>query len=404
MARSLLTVPLSLTVVAAALAWVVLGPAAAVAFIALAVLEIAMAADSSVPMAGIAGRLHSPARRLFLSLGIVAGVLTMRLLLPPAAVVVGSAEDPAATVGEAVFAPGAFAAHLQEVRPALAAFGAAFIWLVFAEYLFNTDRASRKSWLGRLEARLAAVARPRVWSLVTAATGVALTSFLVAVTAEGRPTSVLLGQVVPVLVGGLAGIAAYLGSKRLARWALQGRPAAGSDTGSIGTGRDAWRIHLYASTVVFERGLVVFMLFEILDGVYSLSGSGVLGTDGLGALEQVAVGAGAIGVGAMFLARLTSHLDQAAGLRRLRYLKAGAAYVLGVLAVLLWTSLLVPVPGTLVAWFGTVVIGAALASSLPWRAWARRARATSADRSRTVALAAGERRSVTARRDGNGVS
>ena len=404
MARSLLTVPLSLTVVAAALAWVVLGPAAAVAFIALAVLEIAMAADSSVPMAGIAGRLHSPARRLFLSLGIVAGVLTMRLLLPPAAVVVGSAEDPAATVGEAVFAPGAFAAHLQEVRPALAAFGAAFIWLVFAEYLFNTDRASRKSWLGRLEARLAAVARPRVWSLVTAATGVALTSFLVAVTAEGRPTSVLLGQVVPVLVGGLAGIAAYLGSKRLARWALQGRPPAGSDTGSIGTGRDAWRIHLYASTVVFERGLVVFMLFEILDGVYSLSGSGVLGTDGLGALEQVAVGAGAIGVGAMFLARLTSHLDQAAGLRRLRYLKAGAAYVLGVLAVLLWTSLLVPVPGTLVAWFGTVVIGAALASSLPWRAWARRARATSADRSRTVALAAGERRSVTGRRDGNGVS
>jgi hypothetical protein len=368
MARSLLTVPLSLTVVAAALAWIVLGPAAALAFVALALLEIAMAADSSVPMAGIAGRLHSPARRLFLSLGIVAGVLAMRLMLPPVAVVVGSAEDPTATVGEAVFAPGAFAAHLQEVRPALAAFGAAFIWLVFAEYLFNTDRVARRSWLGRLEARLAAVARPRVWSLVTATAGVALTSVLVASAAAWEVT-----EVVPVVVGGVLGIGAYLGSKRLARRALHGGAAAGTDTDAVGTGRGAWRIHVYASTVVFERGLVVFMLFEILDGVYSLSGSGVLGADGLSALEQATVGAAAIGVGALFLARLTSRLDEAAGLKRLRHLKAGAAYVLGVLAVLLWTSLLVPIPGVLVGWFGTVVIGLALASSLPWRAWVRRA-------------------------------
>jgi hypothetical protein len=367
MARSLLTLPLLVTVAAAALAWAVLGPAAALAFGALALLEVAMAADSSVPMAGIAGRLHSPARRLFLSLGIVAGVLAMRLVLPPAAVVVGTAEDPAATIGEAVTAPGAFAAHLQEVRPGLAAFGAAFIWLVFAEFLFNTDRAERRSWLGSLEARLAAVARPRVWSLGTATAGVALTSVLVGSAATWRSDAVL-----PVVLGGIAGIAAYLGSKRVARWALHG--AAGTDTGSDVAERGSWRIHLFASTVVFERGLVVFMLFEILDGVYSLSGSGVLGADGLGALEQAAVGAAAIGVGALFLARLTSRLDQAAGLRRLRHLKAGAAYVLGVLAVLLWTSLLVPVPGVLVGWFGTVVIGLALTTSLPWRAWVRRSR------------------------------
>ncbi|QCR43431.1 hypothetical protein C1N91_07595 [Curtobacterium sp. SGAir0471] len=76
-------------------------------------------------MAGIAGRLHSPARRLFLSLGIVAGVLAMRLLLPPAAVAVGGATDPATAVDAAVFAPGSFSAHLAEVRPALAAFVAA---------------------------------------------------------------------------------------------------------------------------------------------------------------------------------------------------------------------------------------------------------------------------------------
>lgn len=384
--RSLLTVPLLLTVAAAAVAWFVLGPAAALAFVALALLEIAMAADSSVPMAGIAGRLHSPARRLFLSLGIVAGVLAMRLLLPPAAVAVGDATDPASSVGEAVFAPGSFSAHLAEVRPALAAFGAAFIWLVFAEYLFNTDRASRRSWLGRLEARLARVARPRVWSLVTAGTGVVLTAVLVGVDAGWAP-----GRLLPVVLGGVAGIGAYLLSKRAAAWALGGLPSSGtasSDTASVGTG-GAWRIHAYASTVVFERGLVVFMLFEILDGVYSLSGSGILGAgllggDGLGALEQAALAVVAIGVGAVFLARLTSRLDEAAGLQRLRYLKAGAAYVLGILAVLLWTSLLVPIPGGVVGWFGSVVIGLALATSLPWRAWWRRARRGFSGRTRAV--------------------
>jgi hypothetical protein len=364
--RSLLTLPLVLTLSAAAVAWVVLGPAAALAFAALALLEIAMAADSSVPMAGIAGRLHSPARRLFLSLGIVAGVLAMRLALPPAAVAVGGVTDPASAVDEAVFAPGSFTAHLAEVRPALAAFGAAFIWLVFAEYLFNTDRLSRRSWLGGLEARLARVARPRVWALVTAVAGVLVTTSLVGAEARWAVTTVL-----PVALGGVAGTGAYLGSKRVAAWSLRG--LGGTDTGSVATG-GSWRVHTYASTVVFERGLVVFMLFEILDGVYSLSGSGLLGGDGLGALEQATVAVAAIGVGAVFLARLTSRLDQSAGLQRLRYLKAGAAYVLGVLAVLLWTSLLVPVPGIVVAWFGSVVIGLALATSLPWRAWARRLR------------------------------
>lgn len=335
--RPLLTLPLVLTLSAAAVAWVVLGPAAALAFAALALLEIAMAADSAVPMAGIAGRLHSPARRLFLSLGIVASVLAMRLALPPAAVAVSGATDPASAVDAAVSAPGSFAAHLAEVRPALAAFGAAFIWLVFAEYLFNADRLSRRSWLGGLEARLARVARPRLWALVTATAGVLVTTSLVGAEDGWTATTVL-----PVVVGGTAGIGAYLVSKHVAAWSLRG--LRGTDTGSVTTA-GSWRVHGYASTVVFERGLVVFMLFEILDGVYSLSGSGVLGSDGLGALEQAAVGAAAIGVGAVFLARLTSRLDQAAGLKRLRYLKAGAAYVLGVLAVLLGRVCSSPCPG-----------------------------------------------------------
>jgi hypothetical protein len=35
--------------------------------------------------------------------------------------------------------------------------------------------------------------------------------------------------------------------------------------------------------------------------------------------------------------------------------------------VLLWASLVVPIPGAVVGWFGTAIIGAALLTSLPWR-------------------------------------
>ena len=337
--RNSLALPLALTVVAFPLAWWLVSPAAAFALIALVVLEIAMTADSSVPMAGIAARLHTPTRRLFLSVGLVAGVLVMRLLLPPAAVAVSQAESPAEAATEAVVQPALFAEHLGAARPGLAAFGAVFIWLVFTEYLFNVDRAPRPHpWLGRFEAAAARVTRPRVTALTTAMAGAAL------MTALAPP-----GDRVVVGVAGAVGVATYLGVRALGRFALRGEAT--------------WRLHVYAATVVFQRGLTVFMLFEILDGVYTLSSTDT----GLAYLEQAAVAVAGVGIGAVYLARLTARIDSSKGLARLRHLKAGAAYVLGVLAVLLWASLVVPIPGAVVGWFGTAIIGAALISSLPWR-------------------------------------
>ena len=90
--RSSLALPLLLLAVCVPVAWILLSPAAAAALTALALLEIAMAADTSVPMAGIAARIQHPARRLFLSVGLVLGVLAMRLLLPPTAVAVTQAD------------------------------------------------------------------------------------------------------------------------------------------------------------------------------------------------------------------------------------------------------------------------------------------------------------------------
>lgn len=339
--RSSLALPLLLLAVCVPVAWILLSPAAAAALTALALLEIAMAADTSVPMAGIAARIQHPARRLFLSVGLVLGVLAMRLLLPPTAVAVTQAESPADAAAEAVLQPGLFAAHLEAARPGIAAFGAVFIWLVFSEYLFNVERTSRRAWLGRVEAALARVRFPRAVAL-----GVGVAAAAASVVLAGPSVRVAIA------IGSATGIAAYLANKVVAAW-------------STHDGAAGWKLHLHAATVVFERGLTVFMLFEILDGSYTLSSTS--SSPGLNYLEEAAVAVVGVAIGAVFLARLTATVNAERGLKRLRYLKAGAAYVLGVLSVLLWASLAVPIPGGLAGWFGSVIIGLALLTSIPRR-------------------------------------
>ncbi|MEH0108893.1 DUF475 domain-containing protein [Tersicoccus sp. MR15.9] len=307
-----------------------------------------MVADSSVPMAGIAFRLRTPARKLFLSVGLIGVVLGMRLLLPPTAVAVNEDESLATAAREAVVQPDLFTAHLAAARPGLAAFGAAFIWLVFAEYLFNVDRARRKPWLSWPEAVLARVRHPRAASYLSA---LLLTAGMVLLSPAELMTAAALGGLIGIFVHGL--------SKAISV-AAQRNPH-----GPVS-------LHVHAVTVVFERAITVFMLFEIVDGSYTLAGSGGRGDTTL--LEQAAIAAGAVLVGAVFLTRLTAHVDATNGLKRLRYLKAGAAYLLGALSLMLALSLAVPIPGALAGWVGTGIIGASFLTSLPWRRLPRRIR------------------------------
>ena len=336
--RQIVIVPALLTAVAAVVAGLTLGPQVALALVILVTLEIVMAADSSVPMAGVASRIDSRARQLFLSLGLVVGVVTVRLLLPPLAVATDEGDAGGAMV-DAVVEPSEFAADLLEVRPAIAAFGAVFVWLVFAEYLFNTDRLTRRPWMGAPEAALARVKHPWAWSWATAAAGATTVALLVA--ADER---------LQVLAWSAAGGAAYGLSKAVAKWARRGS--------------GGFRLHAHAATVIVERALVIFLVFEILDGVSTLQSVTILPVPAV----QAMVAGAAVVIGAVFLAGLTSGVVSADGLSKLRHLKAGAAYVLGVLSLLLWASLVVAIPGAVAAWVGSAVILAALVSSLRPRA------------------------------------
>ncbi|MBS3179822.1 MULTISPECIES: DUF475 domain-containing protein [unclassified Pseudoclavibacter] len=335
-----LTVPVILTAVVTLVAWEVLGLQIAAAFLFLVVLETTMGVKSAVPMAGVATRIDERSRRIFLTFGLVVGELLGRLLLPEFAVAVEHAREGDTHLWnafiEVVTDPSAFASDLLHIRPAIAAYGAVFVWLVFAEYLFNTDRTSRGSWLGPAEARLARVRRPWLASISTAVIGATVGAFLV------PPHAALI-----IFACGAAGGATYALSKGIAAWARRG-------TG----GR---RVSVHAGTVIFERALVIFLMCEILDGVSVLQSVKAVPSPVL----QILIASAAVTVGAVLLALVTGRVVASDGLARHRHLKAGAAYCLGALSILLWASLIAPIPGIVASWVATVIILAALITSLP---------------------------------------
>ncbi|NLE78282.1 MAG: DUF475 domain-containing protein [Rhodococcus sp.] len=332
---SVASVPVALLAAGSAAAWWFGGWPAAAALITLAMLEIALAADSAVPMAGLAGRLHNVTRRFFLAVGLTLGVVAMRLGATPVAVATVNGERVGDSVTEIFGSSAAFGDHLDAARPALAGFGAVFVWLVFADYLMNVERKNRPLWIAPLEVSLYRLRRPRAVQLLSALVGV---NFSVAV----APADAQLG----VAAAGVAGIVVFYLVKLTARHCAPPNKGIG-------------RAIAHAATVIFERALIVFMMFEILDGAYTFTGP----TEGLSFWAKVAIAFAGIGIGAVFLSRLTSALDRAGAMAALRFLPAGVAYVLGVLALLLWISVVTLIPPVVTAWFGTAVIAAALVTS-----------------------------------------
>jgi hypothetical protein len=324
--RDVVGLPVGLAALGGAIAWLLDGPGAAAALVTLAAYEIALSVDNAVPMAGVAGRLHPRMRQVFLTAGLFLGVVVMRLFVPPVAVATAGGEDVAETAAAMVSDPSHYTAELADVRPGIAAFGGVFLWMVFTEYLFNCERKDRPLWIAPLERPFFRLARPRLVQFCTAA--VLAAAVIGWAAAEDRRT---------VAVAGALGIAGYAVVKAGAR-----------------------HVWTHALAVVAERALAVFLLLEILDDTYSFSDTGT----GLPAWERLVIAVAGVSIGAVFLVRLTRRLDSGEALKRYEHLPAGAAYVLGVLGVLLWVSLVASIPGLLAGWFGAVVIGTSLLTSL----------------------------------------
>lgn len=302
------------------------GVGAGLVALVLAAIELAFSFDNAVINARVVARLSPWWRGLFLSVGIVIAIFGVRALLPIAIVSLTAHLPLGAVLSLALRQPAVYGRELTAARPAITAFGGAFL-LVLALQFFMAEREVR--WIRVIERPLSRLAR---WWLPFAVTLVVIAGLATLPVNRHHGVS---------LAAGLAGLLAYGAVDGLVR--LLGRtfaaPVAGHRTG--------------------RAALATFLYLEVLDA--SLSFDGVIGAFAItGDVVLIAVG---LGIGAVWVRSLTVHMVRHSTLAAYRYLEHGAHYAITVLAATMLLGVVVEIPDALTGFLCLGLIAAAAVTS-----------------------------------------
>jgi uncharacterized protein len=330
----------------------VLGSPNDVAIVAiLGVLEISLSFDNAVVNATVLRRMDARWQRLFLTLGVVIAVFGMRLIFPLAVVAIAGHISPVSAVRLALDHPGQYAVRLKSAHPAIAAFGATFLFMIFADFMFESREVR---WLRPVEDALA-----RIGKLDNLSAVVALFALLTVSQTSAHD------HAAQVLVAGVAGLGTYLLVNALGSLAEADSSADDDDADLAGIHGDAAETEADLEVKVPARalakaGLFLFLYLEILDASFSFDG--VVGAFAIS--DRIFVIAAGLGIGAMYIRSLTVYLVRQGTLDEYVYLEHGAHYAIGALAVLLTVSITVDVPDVITGLIGVGFIGLALLSSI----------------------------------------
>ena len=304
-----------------------LGWAAGAVTLVLAAIELAFSFDNAIINAKVLMRLSPLWRTLFLSVGIIIAIFGVRALLP--LVIVGlTAQLPLGSVADlALRHPAQYADELEKARPAITAFGGAFL-LMLSLHFFTTGREVQ--WLRRMERLLSRYER---WWLPL------LTSVSVVVALSVLPEN---HHRLTSLVAGLVGIVAYEtihGGILL----LDRRFGGATRTKHV----SGW------------AAFATFLYLEVLDA--SLSFDGVIGAFAItSSVVLIAIG---LGIGAVWVRSLTVYMVRNRTLEAYQYLEHGAHYAISVLAVSMLLAVVVEVPDAVTGVLCLGLIAAAAVAS-----------------------------------------
>ncbi len=304
------------------------GPSAAFIVAVLAVLETSLSFDNAVVNATVLRDMDEKWRRRFLLWGILIAVFGMRIVFPLAIVGVVANLGPVAVIDLALFKPDEYARLLTSAHHEIAAFGGAFLLMVFLKFFIDSNKDTH--WLAPLEAPLTKLGRLEAAQiLLTLLTILASSAWLDG--ADQRAEFIIAGVwglIVYILADGLGAIM-------------------GGETGEGGK-------------VAAKTGFAGFMYLELLDASFSFDG--VIGAFALtNSLPIIAIG---LGIGAMFVRSFTLMLVYKGTLEAYRYLEHGAFWAIGALAAIMFIGVHVHIPETITGLIGAVLIGAAFWSSL----------------------------------------
>ncbi|NRR31400.1 DUF475 domain-containing protein [Oxalobacteraceae bacterium] len=312
----------------------------------LGVLEVSLSFDNAVVNASVLRHWDDFWQKLFLTVGIVVAVFGMRLLFPLLIVSFATGLGLVDVWSMAIATPDKYSEYLTGVHAEVAAFGGAFLLLVFLNFLF--DESKKLHWLGWMERK---VNQHGTESLAVLLSLLAVFA-CVALVGEAKKYS--------VLAAGVIGVAVYVAVGWLSELLEEDEEAdaandAGKPAGKSGNGA-------LVSTVA-RGSFGGFMYLEVLDASFSFDG--VIGAFAI--TSDVVIIMLGLAIGAMFVRSMTVFLVHKGTLEEFVYLEHGAHYAIGILALIMFASVRYHIPEWFTGLSGVIFIAISIWSSVRHR-------------------------------------
>jgi len=253
----------------------------------LALLEISLSFDNAVVNAKILKNMDKVWQRRFLTWGILIAVFGMRFVFPILIVSVAANIGIIKTINLALFDPQKYHEVLVNVEKLIYAFGGAFLWMVFSDFLFEEKEVR---WIKPIEKTAEKFGRVNNISLI-----VAMIIGLIVIY-DSKDYKIAIAYFLGILIYSI----------------LHGINSALSTEGA-------------------KSGLMGFLYLEVLDASFSFDG--VIGAFAI--TSNILIIMLGLGIGAMFVRSLTIWMVERGVLDEYKYLEHGAHYAIGILAVIM---------------------------------------------------------------------
>ncbi|NHZ89153.1 DUF475 domain-containing protein [Massilia sp. CCM 8733] len=297
----------------------------------LGVLEVSLSFDNAVVNASVLRHWNDFWRKLFLTVGILVAVFGMRLVFPLVIVSVATGLGLLDVWTMAINTPDEYSRHLTENHAEVAAFGGAFLLLVFLNFLFDEEKELH--WLGVLEEKVGKYGSESLSVMLTLCAAF-MAMYLVP---EARKLSVLMA--------GVLGVVIYVG----VNW--------------ISTLLEEEEADPTLGQMVSRGSIGGFLYLEVLDASFSFDG--VIGAFAI--TSDVVIIMLGLAIGAMFVRSMTVYLVDKGTLQEFVYLEHGAHYAIGILALIMFASVRYHIPEWFTGLSGVAFILVSLWSSLRYK-------------------------------------
>ncbi len=281
----------------------------------LTVLETTLSFDNAVVNAKVLKRMSQEWQARFLTWGILIAVFGTRVVFPILIVAAAAGLSPIAVTQLAFTDAEAYGHYLESAHVAIAAFGAAFLFLVSLKYFFNNRKTVH--WIHAIERHLS-----RWGGIEAIEIALVLTTLLVC-------AFIVPHEAATLLIAGLIGVVLFIVIEGIAQ-----------------------SFEVEAGEMAAKAGGALFIYLNVLDSAFSLDG--VVGAFAVTSnLPAIIVG---LGVGALFVRTFTLALVRAKTLESLPYLEHGAHYAIFGLALAMFVGIFVHVPEIITGLIGLLFV------------------------------------------------